>query len=77
MGNARSAVGCTPLRRTPHHSRHLGCKLRKANNDEAIRLALHLLKLNLDKRADGYSIFFKKHRDPQEIVIVDVDGREL
>ncbi len=52
-------------------------ELTKANDDEAIRLALHLLKLNLDKRADGYSIFFKKHRDPQEIVIVDVDGREL
>jgi len=34
------------------------------------------LKPNPDKRADGYSIFFKKYRDPQEIVIVDLDGRE-
>jgi hypothetical protein len=52
-------------------------ELTKANDDEAIRLALHLLKPNLDKRADGYLVLFRKHRDPQQILIVDVDGREL
>ena len=45
--------------------------------DEVVSLSISLLKLVLDKRSEGYRVFYKKGHDLNEILVVDDEGNEI